>query len=627
MSGILGVVNLDRAPVDSGLLEQLTASMAYRGPDASATWIDRHVGLGHTLLRACGNTESDRQPYSLDGEIWMVGDARIDARDELRAKLADAGHPASAHAPDVELVLRAYTVWDEQCVERLIGDFTFAIWDRPRERLFCARDQLGVKPFYYACVRNRLVFGNTLDAIRRHPAVSRSLNDLAIADFLVLSRFQEPTATAYADICRLPAAHVLRWTTGRPATRRYWSLPIGTRVRYRRAEEYVERFKEIFGRAVADRLRTDRADILMSGGVDSPYVAAAVKRHRDEPVRSCDLHAHTIVFDRLIPDEERYHAGVVARALELPTHFHAADDFIIYGHWDDRQCCQPEPIEDPQAAVHDAIHASVLGHSRVLLNGLGGDPLFTYLTDVVGLLRTGRFGQILSDIVRSLFQSARRPPIGIRTTLRQLQPNRNEPIPLPPWIHPDLVAELRLRERYSRESSWDIGALHPLRAQAQRSLLNPAFTTMFEHQDAGAIRRPIESRYPFFDLRVIDYVFAIPPVPWSHDKELLRTSIGASLPEEHRRRPKAPLAGDYVAAQCRDRRVRAHLESLARDFRSKYFSDGTFPRRLKPEAEEDVWTSLRPLALAYWLRWNENAPDEPVPPVAVSAVRASPRVG
>lgn len=626
MSGIIGVVNLDRAPVDSGLLEQLTASMAYRAPDGSATWVDRHVGLGHALLRACSDTGNDRQPCSLDGETWIAGDVRIDARDELRAALADAGHAASANAPDVELVLRAYAVWGEQCVEHLIGDFAFAIWDRPCERLFCARDQLGVKPFYYACVRDRLVFGNTLAAIRCHPAVSRSLNDLAIADFLVLSRFQEPTATAFADIDRLPAAHVLRWTTGRPTTRRYWSLRIAPPVRYRRAEEYVERFNEVFGRAVADRLRADRADILMSGGVDSPYVAAAVKRHRDATVRSCELHAHTIVFDRLIPDEERYHAGVVARALELPVRFHAADDFVVYGHWDDPRCCQPEPIDDPQAAVHDAIHTSVMGHSRVLLNGLGGDPLFCYLTDVVGLLKAGRPGQILSDIIRSLFQYRRLPPIGIRTTLRQLWANRREPPPLPRWIHPDLVAELRLHDRYAREISWDVGAVHPLRAQAQRSLLSPAITAMFEHQDAGAIRRPIDSRYPFFDLRVIDYVLAIPPVPWSQDKELLRTSINAALPEENRRRPKTPLAGDHVAAQCRDVRVRAYVESLAPDFRSKYFADGTFPRRLRPELEEDAWTSLRPLALAYWLRWNESVPDAHVPPVAVSAGRPSPRV-
>jgi asparagine synthase (glutamine-hydrolysing) len=276
--------------------------------------------------------------------------------------------------------------------------------------------------------------------------------------------------------------------------------------------------------------------------------------------------------------------------------------------------------------MHDAIHVSVAEHSRVLLTGFGGDPLFSYLTDVIGLVRRGRPGQIATDITNSVFGHGRLPPIGIRTMLRELRPKRPRPLPLPSWLHPDLAKSLALRERYAQDASWDVGPLHPVRGMAQRSLLSPAMSLIFEHQDAGAIRRPIESRHPFFDLRVIGYVFAIPPVPWSQDKELLRTPIQAALPEENRRRPKAPLAGDHVAAQCRDERVRAHIASLAADFRSKYFAEGTFPRRLRPDRGEDVWTSLRPLALAYWQRWNGSLSDVDVPRAVVSAVCSPPGV-
>ena len=109
-----------------------------------------------------------------------------------------------ASATDVELILRAYQVWGEDCVERLLGDFCFAIWDAPRRRLFCARDQMGVKPFFYAHLGSCFIFSNTLDCVRQHPAVSDRINDLAIADFLVYDMSQDPGATAFVDIRRLP---------------------------------------------------------------------------------------------------------------------------------------------------------------------------------------------------------------------------------------------------------------------------------------------------------------------------------------------------------------------------------------------------------------------------------------
>src|SRR5207344_3160791 len=113
----------------------------------------------------------------------------------------------SPDATDVELILRAYLVWGEDFVEHLLGDFAFAIWDGPKQRLFCARDHLGVKPFFYAQVGQKLIFSSSLDCIRQHPAVSDRLNDLAIADFLLFDLNQDKATTSFADIQRVPPAH------------------------------------------------------------------------------------------------------------------------------------------------------------------------------------------------------------------------------------------------------------------------------------------------------------------------------------------------------------------------------------------------------------------------------------
>ena len=169
MSGIAGILNLDGSPVDGDLLGRMTAYLRFRGPDGQRAWAMKNVGFGHTLLRVTEETARGAQPFTLDGQRWIVGDARVDARQDLIADLRARGQQDVAFdAPDVELILRAYGVWGEDCVSRLLGDFTFAVWDEPRQRLFCARDQLGVKPFFYAQVGQTVLFSNTLDCIRLH---------------------------------------------------------------------------------------------------------------------------------------------------------------------------------------------------------------------------------------------------------------------------------------------------------------------------------------------------------------------------------------------------------------------------------------------------------------------------
>src|SRR5882757_2124723 len=131
MNGIVGVIHLDGAPVDRQLVQDLTDSLRYRGPDAQNVWVDGPVGLGHTLLKTTYESEREHQPLTIDDQVWIVADARIDARAELVAELRARGHDAVLEAPDVELILRAYEAWGEHCAEHLLGDFAFAIWDAP----------------------------------------------------------------------------------------------------------------------------------------------------------------------------------------------------------------------------------------------------------------------------------------------------------------------------------------------------------------------------------------------------------------------------------------------------------------------------------------------------------------
>jgi asparagine synthase (glutamine-hydrolysing) len=257
-----------------------------------------HAGLGHALLRLNDGAELE-QPFTLDGGLWIVADARIDARADLAAALQPHTTERLDQASDVELILRAYLAWGEQCVTRLLGDFTFAIWDAARRRLFCARDHLGVKPLFYAEVGRCVVVSNTLDCVRKHPLVSRALDDRAIGDFLLFGAHQEADATAFRDIRRLPPAHSIPGLPTRRGARGMGAA--GRRAgRVARSADYTDRFLELLRDSVGDRpYSTHRRVDERRRRLDDAC------RRRGEPARErgvdVALRAITSIYERLIP--------------------------------------------------------------------------------------------------------------------------------------------------------------------------------------------------------------------------------------------------------------------------------------------------------------------------------------
>jgi asparagine synthase (glutamine-hydrolysing) len=602
VSGIVGIINLDGAPVDRQLLHQMTEFMGYRGPDAQDVWTAGPVGLGHTLLRTTWESAPEQQPSSLDGQVWITADARVDGRAELVTKLRSRGQDASETLPDAELLLHAYHAWGEDCVHHLLGDFAFAIWDGRRGRLFCARDHFGVKPFYYARVGDCLVFSNTLNCVRLLPAVSAELNDLAVADFLLFGGNQDPATTAFADIQRLPAAHTLTCSGGTVRVGRYWTLPVDGDIRYRRLGEYVDHFKELLRTAVEDRLRTDRAGIFMSGGLDSPAVAAAACKWCSRQTGRLDLQAFTVVFDQLIPDQERFYSGLVARELNIPIHYLVADNYQLYERWGEPELQTPEPTCEAFAAAFNADQfGQAAAHGRVALTGYGGDPAFWGSSAyVLFLLKNGYFGRLVGDLWQ-LLSRGRLPKVGLLTRLRRWLGKRPAQSPLPDWLNPDFAARLDLPARW-RGVNQEPRPVHPRRPKAYHCLTNPFWPYLFESYDPGVTRSPVEVRHPFFDRRLLEFLLAIPPLPWFGSKELLRTALRGLLPDQVRLRPKAPMAGNPIRELLQRENVGwlDHFEAAPE--LEEYVSRERIPPVAGEKDADRAWLKLLPLSLNYWLR-------------------------
>ena len=602
MSGFVAILNLDSLPCDGGVLRQLTNFLAFRGPDGQQVWTEGPAGLGHALLRT-QEAEHERQPLSLDQKVYIVADARVDARKELIDELATkCGNdpPIRTGAPDAELILRAYLVWGESCPDHLLGDFAFVIWDASRRRLFAARDHFGVKPLFYAKAGGTVVISNTLDCIRQHPAISDRLNDLAIADFLLFDATEEPEATAFADIVRVQQAHVLTSEGGGISTHRYWELSVNEPVHYRRPSDYTERFSELLDTAVADRLRGEGAGVLMSGGLDSPIVAASAKRVLARSGKTNGLRAYTEVFDRLIPHEERRYATLVAEFLKIPIEFQVSDDARIFQLAESHA---PEPVHAawPDFTTNQLHQASSCG--RVVLTGFGADPALSSLlsTHMRELLRKGKLGRVVADVMRYLGAEGRFSRLYLRTRLHRWFPSKTQKPWCPQWLNPDLDRRFDLRGRWQKSTS-DALPVEAVRPVAQKAMAERMWANVFEAFDSGATHLPIAVSHPFFDLRLVNFLLALPTVPWCCDKELLRTAARGVLPDAVRLRRKSPLSAEPLPAllQQRESAWVDHFQPVAE--LEQYIIRSRVPKVFGTTDPWTAWINLRPLSLNFWLQ-------------------------
>jgi len=602
MSGIVGILHLDGRPVEPALLERLAGFLAFRGPDAQHTWLGGPVGFGLALLKTTAEDEH-APPFGPDRELRIVADARVDSRGDLEAKLRAHGHHPLAAAGDAELILRAYRVWGEKCVEHLLGDFTFAIWDGPRRRLFCARDQMGVKPFFYAQLGPLVIFSNTLECIRQHPAISSRLNDLSIADFLLFDLIQDPAATAFADIRRLSPAHLLLCGQGSLSVRRYWTPSVTTPIHYRRPAEYIEHFRDLLDTAVADRLRSESACIFMSGGLDSPAVAASARRIASRNGGAPRLWAFTQVFDSLIPHEERHYAGLVAHALGLPIEYRADDHPRLFEFADRPECRSPEPVHSAWPDLTPDLLRRVATESRVVLTGLGADPLLSGRISVHfrELFRQKLFGRALTDAARYLSAEGRLSRLYLRTRWRILFASKSFKAPYPPWLNESLERRFALRERWHAVNQMPAPAI-AVRPEAHELTFAPFWPDLFEAHDANVTRVPVEVRHPFFDLRLMDFLLALPRLPWCCDKHLLRESARDVLPDAVRLRRKSPLRADPLLKLLeRPEAVWVNRFQPVPELQ-QYVVRGRIPEVLGEKDSWTAWVHLRPLSLNYWLR-------------------------
>ena len=307
MSGIVGICAFDGRPIGSDSIEKMMAAVRYRGPDGSGCWNDETVCLGNVQLCTTPESLHERQPLlSADGQLCLTADVRLDNRQELQASFAASGIGLRTDT-DAELILAAYELWGEDCPTHLIGDFAFAMWDRRRRQLFCARDPVGAKPFYYHHSETKFVFASTPTALFADGTIARRPNQKQM--FLALLDQKLEIEETFAEgIARLPAAYRLILKDGQLRKDLYWDVTAVRSLHYNSDEEYAEHFLELFREAVRARLRSQTpVGATLSGGLDSSAVACmAQKLLQDGSIADPGLESFSQLYDGLPCDERTY---------------------------------------------------------------------------------------------------------------------------------------------------------------------------------------------------------------------------------------------------------------------------------------------------------------------------------
>jgi len=600
VSGIVGMYDRSGAPVDRALLQDLTHFVSYRGPDARDTWSRESVGLGHTMLRTTAPSKFERQPANL-GHLWITADARIDCRDELKSKLleADGAFALKTPATDSDLISQSYAAWGADCVQHLRGDFAFAIWDARKKLLFCARDHFGIKPFYYCELGEVFVFSNTLNCLRQHPDVSDELNDAAVGDFLLFGLNCESASTTFRDIRRLPAAHAMTVSSEGLRIQRYWSAPTEGRIRYQRAEDYVEHFQILLHAAVADRITQERAGIFLSGGLDSAAVAGTA---RELSGCGADLRAYTVVYESLIPDQDGPHAREVAEFLKIPIQCIAMDRLRPFERWNEPEVSSPEPVEDPFLAGMFDQFRTISKDCRTVLSGEGADNLmhFEMWPFAKDMIRRREWGSL---IAQSLRYFSVRPSIvpGLKRRARNVFGTDPLAPVYPKWLAPDFARRLNLKGRAKEWNELPAHRPHPVLPIGHASMDLPHWAHIFEREDPGVTGLPVEVRYPFLDLRIVNFLLALPPFPWFFEKKLLREAMIGGLPERVRTRRKTPLAGNPLAEHIRQLPL-GWMNQVDWEVDMDSYIDKSRVAAAASATNAHADMTIRPLCLNFWLQ-------------------------
>ncbi|MDR3598908.1 MAG: asparagine synthase-related protein [Desulfosporosinus sp.] len=563
MSAICGLYYRDEK-VNITTAERVMKELGKYRFDVSKTWQDERCFLGCHLNFVAPESIEEINPFDdSESSLVITADAILDNRDELMKRLSLSAKQRGL--PDNILILQAYKKWGHDCARELVGDFTFAVWDIKKKELFCARDQVGKRTFYYYHSPKRFGFSTLIKPLFNLDGVETAFNEIYLADFLALPSVGsgiDSSTTMYKDIFQLPPAHSMLLKDQELKIWQYWKIEQKNPIILKNDAEYEEAFREIYVEAVKCRMRSSKKiGVMLSGGLDSGSVAciaaAELKKQGQE------LYGFTQVpmkgYQDWLPkhklaDERDYVEELCRFSGNIKPHYVASEGKSPLTEINSQIAILEQPYKTFENSywMNEIVRRAATMDIGVLLDGQSGNATVswgsfpTYLQD---LLKVGAFQTYIQEINHyAQGKQASRArimanslvsllPYEVKKLKHKLRGGKDYIAELSP-INKDFYNEMKVKQRFKRHNVDPLFIDHQASFPERKKLLKPSsFAHLGAFETKLAMAHGVVRRDPTRDKRLIEFCVNIPENQWvraGKERRLIRVAMKGYMPDKVR---------------------------------------------------------------------------------------------
>lgn len=533
MCGIAGIVNLSRTVVADGDIKSMTDKAAHRGPDGFGYYHDKHLALGHRRLSILDLTPAGAQPMHFGDRYVIVFNGEIYNYIEVRDILQSQGYQFQSGS-DTEVILAAYDCWKDECVNYFNGMWSFCLYDRNAEQLFCSRDRFGVKPFYYSFTSDTFRFGSEIKQILADGRQS-VVNMKVLANYLVLGMEDYDEETFFTNIYKLLPGHNLKFDlkSNTFEIEKYYSIAINKEIESFDLEKSTTLFLNELKRSVTYRLRSDvKVGTCLSGGLDSSMIAAiASDIYSNESSKK--FTAITATSSDSANDETIYAKSVAAKSdLDWITTEPSIADFM--NSINEVVKAQEEPFGSPSVFMQYFVmkKAAETG-CPVLLDGQGGDETLlgyaryfpSYLMSLKGMKK-----------VKGWIHSSKNSGLSQLSILKSYFYFTNASVRMKRQL---LRSDFLKKDFLNLVNSRLVANLASTYSDIRKLQIYELTTTQLPHllryEDKNSMHFSIETRLPFLDYKLVELSLSLNndfKIRDGYSKYILRRSSEGVLPPE-----------------------------------------------------------------------------------------------
>jgi asparagine synthase (glutamine-hydrolysing) len=569
MCGIAGIINFDNREDMQATLVRMIGLMHHRGPDASGIYMNGPAGLAHARLSIIDLSSGDQPIHNEDRSVWIVFNGEIFNYPELRKDLVSRGHRFYTQT-DTEVLVHLYEERGLQLFEQINGQFAFAIWDKRNKSLLLGRDRMGIRPIFYYQDNHRLVFGSEIKALFADESISRKLDTQTLGDIFTCWAPLNPK-TAFENIRQIPRGHHAKFSQeGGLEVAPYWNLsfqpadgsndPTG-----RTLSEWTEEIRNLIYDAARIRLRADvPVGAYLSGGIDSTYTSALVKRNFNNRLRTFSVSFTDKRFDETVYQQK----GVKALNTDHRTIQCSEEDIgnafpeVVWHSETPLLRTAPAPLYRLSRLVRD-------NDFKVVLTGEGADEIFAgyniFREDKIrrfwsknpnSKMRPRLLAKLYPYVFSEGNEKARiflenffkKDLLKVESPVYSHMLRWQNTAQIKSFFSNSLLARIDSLDsfvsRYESLLPQDFMSWEPLaRAQYTESTIFLSNYLLSSQGDRMAMANSIEGRYPFLDHRVVELAAQVPTryrLNGLTEKFILKNAARNVIPDELIDRPKQP---------------------------------------------------------------------------------------